>query len=74
MEDKLLDERTVAKRLGCSVQLLRKWRRQKKGPRFVIVGGKLVRYRESDVDEFIASLPSPSVETNEGGTVEKVST
>lgn len=40
-----------------SVHTLRDWRKQGKGPRFTRVG-RLVRYRLSDVEEFVNSLPT----------------
>lgn len=49
----LLDEKEAAAALGCAICTLRNWRSQKRGPRFVKVGRRLVRYRRSDLAEFI---------------------
>ena len=47
-----LDERDAARMLGCSVSLLRKWRRRREGPPYVRIG-RLVRYQEERLLEFI---------------------
>lgn len=52
-EQELLDTKSAAKRLGLSHQTLEKWRSQHRGPRFVKLGNKAVRYRKSDLDVFI---------------------
>jgi hypothetical protein len=54
----LLDEtRLVEMGIAGSVHTLRDWRKRGKGPRFTRVGS-LVRYRLSDVEEFVNSLPT----------------
>lgn len=53
----LRDERFVASYLGLSVQTLRTWRKQRRGPRYHKLG-RCVRYRLSDLFEFIESQPS----------------
>jgi hypothetical protein len=40
-----------------SVHTLRDWRKRGKGPRFVKVGSS-VRYRLTDIEEFVNSLPA----------------
>ncbi len=45
----LLDEYQLAERLNVSVALLRKWRRQGKGPPYLKLG-TLVRYRLEDAE------------------------
>lgn len=52
MSDVLLNESATAKRMSCSVALLRKWRLFKQGPSYVKIG-RLVRYPESSIDAFI---------------------
>ena len=52
----LLTETEVSKQLRVSLAALRKWRVMKKGPQFLKVGS-LVRYRQADVDQWLASLP-----------------
>ena len=50
----LLDEREAAAYLTVAVTTLRNWRSLKgKGPRFVKVGARLVRYRRTDLAAFI---------------------
>ena len=52
----LRDEDQAGEYLGLTPRLLRKMRAEHTGPRYVKVG-RLVRYRESDLDEWAASLP-----------------
>ena len=52
--DDLLDEKEAAVYLTVAVTTLRNWRSLKgKGPRFVKVGARLVRYRRADLAAFI---------------------
>jgi len=51
-QSRLLTEDAVAERLGCSVALLRKWRRLRIGPEYCNIG-RLVRYPEDKLQEFI---------------------
>jgi predicted DNA-binding transcriptional regulator AlpA len=48
----VLNEREAAVVVGCSVALLRKWRLFREGPSYVKIG-RLVRYRQSDLDAFL---------------------
>lgn len=50
----ILNEEQSAKVLGCSVALLRKWRLFREGPSYVKIG-RLVRYRQEDLDAFLDS-------------------
>lgn len=52
--DPLLNTKEAAKYLGLSPYTLERWRYLVKGPRFIRVGGKAVRYRQSALDAFIA--------------------
>ena len=55
-EDKLMNDIEVSEYLNISVVTLRKWRNKsnKNGKiPFIKVGKKLVRYRQSDIDEFL---------------------
>ena len=64
-KDIILHERDVALRLGLSIAWLQKARYLGQGPRFVKVGGpsgRAVRYRESDIAEYISQN---IVETND---------
>ncbi len=48
----LLNEKQVAQLLCCTTSALRRWRREGRGPRFVKIG-RLVRYRQEDVEDFV---------------------
>ena len=50
----LLFDVEVATLTGASISSVRKWRLQGRGPRFIRLGGA-VRYRESDVLEYVES-------------------
>lgn len=54
----LLTDIEVAKHLRVSVALVRRWRVLKTGPRFIKVGGALVRYRLEDVEAYLESCRS----------------
>lgn len=54
--DTWLTERELADKIRMSVQSLRVWRRTGTGPRFVKIG-HAVRYRASDVQAWIGTLP-----------------
>lgn len=45
-------ETEAARILGCTVACLRAWRQRKRGPAFIRVG-RLVRYRPSELAEFM---------------------
>jgi hypothetical protein len=64
MEDRLplFNERDAARVIACSVALLRKWRLFDEGPAYCKIG-RLVRYRQEDLDAF---LDSHRVETGGG--------
>ena len=47
-------EKQVAEMLGCTVSALRKWRLLGRGPTYCKVG-RLVRYAEGDVQDFLAA-------------------
>ncbi len=48
----LIDEVALAVRLGVSRSTLQSWRYAGRGPRFIKLG-RLVRYRNADVDAFL---------------------
>jgi hypothetical protein len=50
----LIDEKEASQYLCCSVAALRKWRLLGKGPAYCRVG-RLVRYAEGDLQEFLAT-------------------
>jgi hypothetical protein len=49
----LVDEREAAAILNVEVRTLRNWRALGKGPRFVKVGERMVRYRRCDLNAFV---------------------
>ena len=49
---KLMTEDETAVALSCTKAALRRWRRERRGPRWIKLG-RLVRYRESDLEVFI---------------------
>lgn len=53
----LLTEYELAQRLHVSLASLRRWRLERRGPRFIKVSA-LVRYRPEDVEEWLAALPT----------------
>ena len=57
---KTYTERQVAQLLGCSASALRRMRRENRGPRWTRVG-RLVRYPEAWLIEFIEHNASPPV-------------
>ena len=44
----------AAELLQVGTQTLSNWRVQGVGPRFIRLDGRLVRYRQSDIDEYLA--------------------
>lgn len=54
---RLLNEREVATSCSISVLTLRKWRSEKRGPRFIKIS-TLVRYRPEDIDAWISEQKS----------------
>jgi predicted DNA-binding transcriptional regulator AlpA len=58
---RLLSTAMVAETLGVAVQTLAAWRCAGRGPKFVKLGtgtGARIAYRESDVEAWVASLPT----------------
>jgi hypothetical protein len=51
------DERFAAARLGVSVETMRTWRKQNRGPRFRRLE-RCVRYRISDLEAFVDTAPA----------------
>jgi len=50
----ILNERQVQEVYGFTVPFLRRVRREHRGPRFMKIG-KLVRYRRSDIETYLAA-------------------
>jgi predicted DNA-binding transcriptional regulator AlpA len=62
----LMNEHQAAALLGVAVKTLRNWRCRGDGPKFVkLGGGRMVRYRESDLSAFIERDVRAS--TSDGG-------
>lgn len=55
----LLTDSELAELLGASQQTVRNWRWRGEGPRFVKLGGRLVRYKPEDVQAFIDGKVNP---------------
>ena len=56
MADDLLDQRQAATRLGLpSARTLEAWRRRGYGPPFLRLSPRLVRYRASDLERWLAA-------------------
>lgn len=51
----LLNEAQAATYLGISPKTLQQWRWRGDGTPFIKLGGKMIRYRKSDLDQFIAN-------------------
>jgi len=51
--EKLLHDFDVSRRLGISINTLRNWRYQGKGPKFVKLEKRSIMYRQCDVDAYI---------------------
>ncbi len=56
MSQKLLTSSEVAEQIGVAINTLKMWRAKNKLPKFIRLNGKkLVRYKQSDIDDFIAA-------------------
>ena len=55
--DALLTESELSAMLKVSLACLRRWRLERRGPRFIKVGA-LVRYRSEDVEAWLNAQPS----------------
>jgi predicted DNA-binding transcriptional regulator AlpA len=53
----LLDEREIAAMLGVSLATVRRWRCQRRGPRYRKIGAS-VRYLPEDVTAWLATRPT----------------
>jgi predicted DNA-binding transcriptional regulator AlpA len=53
--ERLLDSKTTATFLGCTPAALALWRKQRRGPTYVRLGLRLVRYRERDLARWLAA-------------------
>ena len=55
-----LTQGELANKLGVTTHTLQDWRHAGRGPRYIDMGGRAVRYCWSDVQTWLASLPSRS--------------
>jgi excisionase family DNA binding protein len=51
---KLLTAKEVAEQTGLSVETLAQWRSQGRGPHYVKISRNFVRYRQSDLDDWLS--------------------
>lgn len=54
-ESELLDPHAAAAYLGVEINLLRDWRYAGKGPNYVRLGYRTLRYDRTDLERFVAS-------------------
>lgn len=54
-EDRLLSEVEAAQLLGLSPHTLNRWRVARKGPPFIKIGARVVKYRLSDLTTWVES-------------------
>lgn len=57
MPDSLLTETDISTHLRVSIACVRRWRLERRGPKFLKIGS-LVRYRPEDVEEWINARPA----------------
>jgi predicted DNA-binding transcriptional regulator AlpA len=61
-DEDMLPSSEVSMMLGLSLAVLKKLRKQKKGPRFYRLSHRTVRYRRADVLAWLADRASPSTD------------
>ena len=60
MESKLavwLDRKQASKKMNFPTQTLANWAHNGKGPVYYKIGNRSIRYKESDIDEFMSQFP-----------------
>jgi len=55
---RLMTTAEAAEYLGVSESLLHQWRGKGVGPRFTKMGPRMVRYQQSDLDDYCQDLPT----------------
>lgn len=58
VQNLFLNEVQVAEIIGASVATVRRWRLIGRGPKFLKVGGTLIRYPVEELETWLASQPS----------------
>jgi predicted DNA-binding transcriptional regulator AlpA len=53
MHEQVFDQRQAAELLGLSPATLASWRSRGRGPAFLRLGGRAIRYRRSDLERFL---------------------
>jgi len=48
----LLTEQKASEMLNCTTAALRRWRRERRGPRFIKMG-RLIRYNHADLESYV---------------------
>ena len=64
-EKKLLNSQEAGNYIGVKESTLTMWRHNNKGPRYIKVGSRLVKYNRSDLDAFLnRNAVMPELEIN----------
>ncbi len=66
MSEKLIDTNELSEMLGVTVNALQIWRHQGRGPKYIKLSRRAVRYREQDI---LAWMDNSIIETEIGGVV-----
>ncbi len=62
----LLSPKQAAEFLGVSLDTLAQWRSQRRGPPYVKLEGRLVRYRAADLESYLAQHAVEPLDLTEG--------
>ena len=65
MTEALMDGKEAARILGCTDAALALWRKKHRGPSYVRLG-RLVRYREADLSDWIAACRVEPAQLQDG--------
>jgi predicted DNA-binding transcriptional regulator AlpA len=66
MTGRLLTPEEVGKFTGLSIETLAQWRSQRRGIRFIKISRNVVRYRQTDLDSWIAERTVTVLEDRSG--------
>jgi len=70
MDEKVMTEKQASDYLQLTTRTLQAWRYRGGGPKYIRVSSKCVRYRQSDIDKWLASRIASS--TSEETEIENV--